>query len=400
MPGRNFSSEKYRYGFNGKEKDKDMNSLTAYDYGFRIYNPAIGKFLSVDPLIGSFAYLTPYQFSCNNPIVFIDLDGKEAALSQFEQSIYIAPTLKLTNLDPTFIPGANQAYKQPNVFLIQESTKAQISSKLLEMKTNGYKIKGLIIDSHGEHGKSIQIGETKYSLDPEEIKNGAVKPADDPFLKELGQYIGGDIILLGCQVGINENLMTEIAKTTGKTIIASEGWNANWPGMFNDPGYLNDPEFNSIVKQIVKENFDYFFNKASEAEQMYMHMLSGYAPTYSEGQALIEAVLVGGVKSEIMAMMAEGISPSGAPPIYDDYDTRNKEAKVVHSRVGRWKKANPDGSVESRPNTLVLTPEGAWRTTDKPFYNTRQGKFYDELYQQRFPGSPAPSQVQTQVGEH
>ena len=27
----------YRYGFNGKEMDKDMHSQTAYDYGFRIY---------------------------------------------------------------------------------------------------------------------------------------------------------------------------------------------------------------------------------------------------------------------------------------------------------------------------------------------------------------------------
>jgi RHS repeat-associated protein len=51
MPGRKFSAGSlYRYGFNGKEKDNDINSLTVYDYGFRIYNPGIGRFLSVDPL--------------------------------------------------------------------------------------------------------------------------------------------------------------------------------------------------------------------------------------------------------------------------------------------------------------------------------------------------------------
>ncbi len=77
MPGRNFSSEKYRYGFNGKEKDKDMNSLTVYDYGFRIYNPAIGKFLSVDPLTKGYPWYTPYQFSGDKPISSIDLDGLE-----------------------------------------------------------------------------------------------------------------------------------------------------------------------------------------------------------------------------------------------------------------------------------------------------------------------------------
>jgi len=77
MPGRNFSADKYRYGFNGKEKDKDINSLTAYDYGFRIYNPAIGKFLSVDPLTNNFPWYSPYHVSGNNPIRNIDLDGGE-----------------------------------------------------------------------------------------------------------------------------------------------------------------------------------------------------------------------------------------------------------------------------------------------------------------------------------
>ena len=78
MPGRKYEPVSgYRYGFNGKEKDKDMNSLTAYDYGFRIYNPALGKFLSVDPLTTKYPYYTPYQFAGNKPINSIDLDGLE-----------------------------------------------------------------------------------------------------------------------------------------------------------------------------------------------------------------------------------------------------------------------------------------------------------------------------------
>ena len=56
-----------------------MNSLTAYDYGFRIYNPAIGKFLSVDPLTEKYPELTPYQFASNTPIKAIDIDGLETS---------------------------------------------------------------------------------------------------------------------------------------------------------------------------------------------------------------------------------------------------------------------------------------------------------------------------------
>ncbi|MBN8687302.1 MAG: hypothetical protein J0M10_09795 [Chitinophagales bacterium] len=78
MPGRKYEPQSgYRYGFNGKEKDKDMNSLTAYDYGFRIYNPAIGKFLSLDPLQKKFPALAPYNFSGDNPCATIDIDGLE-----------------------------------------------------------------------------------------------------------------------------------------------------------------------------------------------------------------------------------------------------------------------------------------------------------------------------------
>ncbi len=48
-----------------------------YDYGFRIYNPRLGKFLSVDPLTRKFPMLTPYQFASNNPIWMVDIDGLE-----------------------------------------------------------------------------------------------------------------------------------------------------------------------------------------------------------------------------------------------------------------------------------------------------------------------------------
>lgn len=52
-----------------------------YDYGFRIYNPRIAKFLSVDPLTRSYPMLTPYQFASNTPIRAIDLDGLEANIN-------------------------------------------------------------------------------------------------------------------------------------------------------------------------------------------------------------------------------------------------------------------------------------------------------------------------------
>lgn len=50
MPGRKYSiaNTNYRYGFNGKELDKD--GVVQYDYGFRIYDPRLVRFKSLDPL--------------------------------------------------------------------------------------------------------------------------------------------------------------------------------------------------------------------------------------------------------------------------------------------------------------------------------------------------------------
>jgi RHS repeat-associated protein len=43
----------YHFWFNGKELDEEGmgGGGSTYDYGFRIYNAQLGKFLSVDPLI-------------------------------------------------------------------------------------------------------------------------------------------------------------------------------------------------------------------------------------------------------------------------------------------------------------------------------------------------------------
>jgi RHS repeat-associated protein len=79
MQGRSYTSiSGYRFGFNGKEQDGEVSgSGNQYDYGFRIYNPRLGKFLSVDPLTQSYPFYTPYQFAGNSPISGIDLDGLE-----------------------------------------------------------------------------------------------------------------------------------------------------------------------------------------------------------------------------------------------------------------------------------------------------------------------------------
>jgi hypothetical protein len=66
----------------------------------RLYNPAIGKFLNVDPIGAQYPMLTPYQFSNNRPIDGVDLDGFEylSAKSAKIEFTYGGVQIKLTNL--------------------------------------------------------------------------------------------------------------------------------------------------------------------------------------------------------------------------------------------------------------------------------------------------------------
>src|SRR5262249_10936121 len=67
------------------------------DYGMRIYDPRIGKFLSVDPLTKSYPWYSPYQFAGNKPIWAIDLDGAEEWMErQVERDLRDIQTGKIT----------------------------------------------------------------------------------------------------------------------------------------------------------------------------------------------------------------------------------------------------------------------------------------------------------------
>jgi RHS repeat-associated protein len=65
------------YQYNEKEMLDEDAGLNWYDYGYRNYDPQIGKFVQLDPLSEDFPFLTPYQYASNDPITNIDMDGLE-----------------------------------------------------------------------------------------------------------------------------------------------------------------------------------------------------------------------------------------------------------------------------------------------------------------------------------
>jgi RHS repeat-associated protein len=78
VPNRTGSSTAYRYGFQGQEKDDELkgegNSL---NFKYRMHDPRVGRFFSVDPLTKQYPWYSPYSFSGNRVIDMVELEGKE-----------------------------------------------------------------------------------------------------------------------------------------------------------------------------------------------------------------------------------------------------------------------------------------------------------------------------------
>jgi len=77
MPGRNANPGSYRHGFNGMEKDDELKGNgNSYDFGARMYDPKIGRFLSLDPQAKKQPGWSAYKAFLDNPIIYVDPTGE------------------------------------------------------------------------------------------------------------------------------------------------------------------------------------------------------------------------------------------------------------------------------------------------------------------------------------
>ncbi len=159
MPGRQYSvTTGYRYGFNGKEKDKEV---VQYDYGFRIYDPRLVRFKSVDPLTNSYPWYTPYQFAGNKPIWCIDLDGLEEALPK----------------QPLKIPQLTNVSESTCIGCAERSRRTQ----MIQSEANLEKLK--------KEYEAWRVN-NPFTPVPPQYQTVAIKPATNTATIQQGGYLG------------------------------------------------------------------------------------------------------------------------------------------------------------------------------------------------------------------
>ncbi len=90
MPGRNGGD--YSFGFQGQLQDNEIKGKgNSVNYKYRMHDPRLGRFFAVDPLTSKYPHYTPYQFSGNKPIQFVELEGLEEGAPKFFYSIMSVP---------------------------------------------------------------------------------------------------------------------------------------------------------------------------------------------------------------------------------------------------------------------------------------------------------------------
>jgi RHS repeat-associated protein len=225
MPGRQFNNGSYRYGFNGKENDNEVKGTgNQQDYGMRIYDTRLGRFLSTDPITREYPELTPYQFASNTPIQAIDLDGLEAVKVDISARGTFLIVSAAISIGVVAAPNGVAFFVTPEVGIgAGASVGAGVSVGYFPNVTEasqlggwGASIGGSFMGNGGDLGISVQQNENGTPTDTKIGASGAVPKVGVGFGAE-GHATGGYAFQIGKTYTWKEiyKKLGEIAKGLG-----------------------------------------------------------------------------------------------------------------------------------------------------------------------------------------
>src|SRR5690554_7477972 len=132
----------YRYGFNGMEADNEVKGQgNSYNFGARMYDPRVGRWLSIDRASNDYPEFSDYNFVANSPIIFIDPDGEKIEFPKYPDAQKLKSALEKTESGKVLW---NQMVESPRKIHIyfgeagsQDESKQKIRSYLFNSSAGG-----------------------------------------------------------------------------------------------------------------------------------------------------------------------------------------------------------------------------------------------------------------------